>query len=132
MLISFLSLNLIVFSQGDTNSTGKKCFPTEVVKEIAKDLMRGDSAKEQLSITQKILLETEKKCETTDSINTILRKKEQNYQEIILNSDEKYNTLQVYTTKVETKLRNEVLKNKLTNVISGTLIMGLTLLLISR
>ena len=84
-----------------------------MVKEIAKDLLRGDSAKEQLSITQKILLETEKKCEKTDSINTILRKKEQNYQEIILNSDEKYNTLQVYTTKVETKLRNEVLKNKL-------------------
>lgn len=103
-----------------------------MVKEIAKDLLRGDSAKEQLSITQKILLETEKKCEKTDSINTILRKKEQNYQEIILNSDEKYNTLQVYTTKVETKLRNEVLKNKLTNVISGTLIMGLTLLLITR
>lgn len=132
MLISFLSLNLIVFSRVDTDSTGKKCFSTSVVKEIAKDLLRGDSAKEQLSITQKILLETEKKCEKTDSINTILRKKEQNYQEIILNSDEKYNTLQVYTTKVETKLRNEVLKNKLTNVISGTLIMGLTLLLITR
>jgi hypothetical protein len=49
-------VKLTVFSQTDTTSN-TKCFPIPVVKQIMKDIISGDSAKEQLKLTESQLVE---------------------------------------------------------------------------
>jgi hypothetical protein len=88
---------------------------------IAKDLLSGDSAKVQLKLTEEQLLETEKKVDLKDSVITTMKLKEVNYNTIISTQNEKYITLEGYTKKI---------KNKLTSILSGGMMLALTILLI--
>lgn len=128
MLISLLTLSLTAFSQTGTSNQPTKCFPIPVVKQITKDLLSGDSAKAQLKLTEQQLLETEKKVEMKDSIITLLRVKEVNYNTIINAQDEKYTTLDSHTKKVEMNLKKEKIKNKLTLGVGSLAILALLLL----
>ena len=132
MLISILSLNLTAFSQTGTNNQPTKCFPIPVVKQITKDLLSGDSAKAQLKLTGLQLLETENKVVMKDSVISLLRIKEINYQTIIGAQDQKYSILENHTKKVELNLKKEKIKNKLTSGLAGVVILGLTFLLITN
>lgn len=127
MLISLLTLSLTAFSQTGTSNQPTKCFPIPVVKQITKDLLSGDSAKAQLKLTEQQLLETEKKVEMKDSIITLLRVKEVNYNTIINAQDEKYTTLDSHTKKVEMNLKKEKIKNKLTLGVGSLAILALLL-----
>ena len=128
VLISLLTLSLTAFSQTGTSNQPTKCFPIPVVKQITKDLLSGDSAKAQLKLTEQQLLETEKKVEMKDSIITLLRVKEVNYNTIINAQDEKYTTLDSHTKKVEMNLKKEKIKNKLTLGVGSLAILALLLL----
>jgi hypothetical protein len=97
---------------------------------IAKDLLSGDSAKAQLKLTEEQLLETEKKVDIKDSIITTMKLKEVNYNTIISTQNEKYNTLEGYTKKIEFALKKEKIKNKFTSVLSGGMMLALVILLI--
>ena len=132
MLISILSLSLTAFSQTGTNNQPTKCFPIPVVKQITKDLISGDSAKAQLKLTEQQLLETENKVVLKDSVISLLRIKENNYQTIIGAQDQKYSILENHTKKVELNLKKEKIKNKLTSGLAGVVILGLTFLLITN
>ena len=127
-MISLLTLSLTAFSQTGTSNQPTKCFPIPVVKQITKDLLSGDSAKAQLKLTEQQLLETEKKVEMKDSIITLLRVKEVNYNTIINAQDEKYTTLDSHTKKVEMNLKKEKIKNKLTLGVGSLAILALLLL----
>ncbi len=94
MLISILSLSLTAFSQTGTNNQPTKCFPIPVVKQITKDLLSGDSAKAQLKLTEQQLLETENKVVVKDSVISLLRVKETNYQTIIDAQNQKFSNVQ--------------------------------------
>ena len=126
MLISILSLSLTAFSQIGTNNQPTKCFPIPVVKQITKDLLSGDSAKAQLKLTGLQLLETENKVVMKDSVISLLRIKEINYQTIIGAQDLKYSILENHTKKVELNLKKEKLKNKFTSGLAGIVILTLT------
>ena len=132
MLISILSLSLTAFSQTGTNNQPTKCFPIPVVKQITKDLLSGDSAKAQLVLTGQQLLETENKVLMKDSIISLLRVKETNYQTIIDAQNQKYSILENHTKKVEWNLKKEKVKNKFTTILSGGIILTLTFLLITH
>lgn len=132
MLISILSLSLTAFSQTGTNNQPTKCFPIPVVKQITKDLLSGDSAKAQLVLTGQQLLETENKVVMKDSIISLLRVKETNYQTIIDAQNQKYSILEDHTKKVEWNLKKEKVKNKFTSILSGGIILTLTFLLITH
>ena len=132
MLISILSLSLTAFSQVDINNQPTKCFSIPVVKQITKDLLSGDSAKAQLKLTGLQLLETENKVVMKDSIISLLRVKETNYQTIIGAQDQKYSILENHTKKVELNLRKEKIKNKFTSGLAGVVILTLTFLLITN
>ena len=122
-----MMLSLTTFSQTGTTT---KCFPESVAKMIAKDLLSGDSAKVQLKLTEEQLLETEKKVDLKDSVITTMKLKEVNYNTIISTQNEKYTTLEGYTKKIEFALKKEKIKNKLTSVLSGGMMLALTILLI--
>lgn len=130
MLIGILSVSLTAFSQTDINNQQTKCFPLPIVKKITKDLLSGDSAKVQLKFTEQQLFETETKVIMKDSVITLLRVKEINYQTIIGAQTQKYEILEDHTKKVEFNLKKEKVKNKLTTGLSGMIILGLSSFLI--
>jgi hypothetical protein len=131
MLISFLFLKSIAFSQIDTSKV-EKCFPIPVVRLIMKDLLSGDSAKAQLKLTELQLDETEKKVVFKDSIITTLRVKEMNYQSIIDSEKQKFEIMDKYSKKLEFDLKKERVKNKFKSILGTGVIAILTLFLISK
>jgi len=128
---------LTVFSQIDTPvSIETKCLPVPVIKNIIKDLITGDSAKTQLSLTEEQLLLTEKKVSLKDSVITFMEQKEKNYLSQIDILNKKYFALDDYNQKLEKsyekvnlQLRFEKKKNKIKNIVitSGvTIALGYT------
>lgn len=94
--------------------------------------MSGDSAKSQLKLVEDQLLKTEKKVELKDTVISLLRIKESNYNVIIDAQNQKYSTLETHTKKVEWDLKKEKVKNKFTSVLSGVAVAALTFFLIIK
>ena len=130
--MTILSLSLTAFSQIDTNKEPVKCFPIPIVKQITKDLLSGDSAKAQLKLTEQQLYKTENIVEKKDSVISIMRVKEENYNTIILAQNEKYSILENHTKQLEWDLKKLKVKNKFTSIISGTAVIVLSTLLIIK
>ena len=84
ILIVLLLLSLTSFSQKDTS---KICFSYSKAKQIAIDLVRGDSAIAELKITNKLVWQLNEKINTQDSTITLYIVKEQNYISQINNYD---------------------------------------------
>ena len=84
ILIVLLLLSLTSFSQKDTS---KICFSYSKAKQIAIDLVRGDSAISELKITNKLVWQLNEKISTQDSTITLYIVKEQNYISQINNYD---------------------------------------------
>ena len=84
ILIVLLLLSLTSFSQKDTS---KICFSYNKAKQIAIDLVRGDSAIAELKITNKLVWQLNEKISTQDSTITLYIVKEQNYISQINNYD---------------------------------------------
>ena len=82
--IVLLLLSLTSFSQKDTS---KICFSYSKAKQIAIDLVRGDSAITELKITNKLVWQLNEKISTQDSTITLYIAKEQNYISQINNYD---------------------------------------------
>jgi hypothetical protein len=132
VLITILSLSSIAFSQTGTNSEPVKCFPIPVVKQITKDLLSGDSAKVQLKLTEQQLAETEKIVEKKDSVISIMKVKEENYNTIIAAQNEKYLILESHTKQLEWDLKKLKVKSKFTSILSGSAILVLGTFLIIK
>jgi hypothetical protein len=124
-------MKLTAFSQTDT-STNTKTFPIPVVRLIMKDLISGDSAKAELKLTEKQLLETEKKVIIKDSIINLLREKETKYKTIMDLQHEKYVMQRRYSDKLEIDLKKQIVKNKFGTVLGIGVIGLLTFLLIVK
>ena len=131
MLISFLLLKSIAFSQTDTSKV-EKCFPMPVVKLIMKDLISGDEAKAQLKLTEQQLIETEKKVSLKDSVISTLRLKEVNYQTIIDSEKQKFEIMEKYSKKLEFDLKKEKVKNKFKSIVGTGVIVALSFFLITK
>jgi hypothetical protein len=117
-------VSLTVFSQKDT--TNKiKCFTIPVAKQIAKDLLSGDSAKALLKLTETQLDSTIRKTYIQDSIIGIYKQKIENYDTIIVYERNKFNTLQSYTNKLEIDLKKEKVKSKFLRWGTGALLLCL-------
>ena len=130
--MSILSLSLTAFSQIDTNKEPVKCFPIPIVKQITKDLLSGDSAKAQLKLTEQQLYKTENIVEKKDSVISIMRVKEENYNTIILTQNKKYSILENHTKQLEWDLKKLKVKNKFTSILSGSAILILGTFLIIK
>ena len=124
---------MTVFSQTDTNIKEKvKCFPVHVAKQIAKDLLKGDSAMAELKLANEQLVKTEEKVSLKDSVISTMIIKEKNYISIIDVQDKKYIVMEDYSKKLEFQLKKEKVKNKFTSILSGVTVLFLSALLIVR
>lgn len=131
MLVITLSLNLIAFSQQDTNIK-VKCLPISVFKQIAQDLLRGDSAIAQLKLTEIQITKLEEKIIIKDDIISTMKQKEENLGKIISSQNEKYEILEGYSKKLELNLKKEKVKNKFKTFLGTGAIAVLTFFLIIK
>tara|TARA_R110000772_G_scaffold174974_1_gene286846 strand:- start:68 stop:496 length:429 start_codon:yes stop_codon:yes gene_type:complete len=76
ILLPILLLSSTIFSQKDTN---RICFEYKVAKQIAIDLVKGDSAIAELSNTQNLVLNLTEKSHRQDSIIKNFEIKDYNY-----------------------------------------------------
>lgn len=128
---------MTAFSQTDTSNKKPtqepvKCLPVATFKEIAKDLLRGDSAKAELKLANEQISKLEEKVSLKDSVIVTMQQKEENYKTIIGAHEQKFSTLENYTKSVELKLKKEKVKNKFKSFIGGTLVAVLTVMLIVK
>jgi len=117
---------LIVFSQVDTISIQTKCFPISIVREIAKDLVRYDSVKNELIIVNNLAVENEKKLFLKDSLLFSYIEKEQKYKDIIKVQDEKYDLLTSNFIINQNNLKKEKTKNIINQILIGLSLFGFT------
>jgi hypothetical protein len=103
ILIVLLLLSLTSFSQKDTS---KICFSYSKAKQIAIDLVRGDSAITELKITNKLVWQLNEKINTQDSTITLYIAKEQNYISQINN----YDKISTKKDEIITGLKKDVTK----------------------
>jgi len=101
--IVLLLLSLTSFSQKDTS---KICFSYSKAKQIAIDLVRGDSAITELKITNKLIWQLNEKISTQDSTITLYIVKEQNYISQINN----YDKISTKKDEIITGLKKDVTK----------------------
>lgn len=125
-LIPLIWLPLIVFSQADTVSIQTKTFPIAIVKEIAKDLVRYDSVKNELLILNHITNENQKKLFLKDSLLFSYIEKENKYKEIIKIQNEKYDILNNSYMNNNVLLKKEKSKNTINQILIGLAIFGFT------
>lgn len=100
---------MTAFSQLDT-SIKVKCFPITVAKQIAVDLVKGDSAIAELEFANKQLLGLRKSVFLRDSVIHLLESKEKNYLSIISSEERKYKLLEDSNKDLQDKLIKEKLK----------------------
>ncbi len=117
---------MIVFSQTDTVSIQTKTFPIAIVKEIAKDLIRYDSVKNELLIVNHLAIENEKKLFLKDSLLFSYIEKEQKYKEIIKIQNEKYDILNESYMINNNLLKKQKVKNTINQILIGLSIFGFT------
>ena len=119
ILIVLLLLSLTSFSQKDTS---KICFSYNKAKQIAIDLVRGDSAITELKITNKLVWQLNEKISTQDSTITLYIVKEQNYISQINN----YDKISTKKDEIITGLEKDVAKltKKNNNLKSGLKYLG--------
>jgi hypothetical protein len=126
LLILSIWLPLIVFSQADTVSIQTKTFPIAIVREIAKDLVRYDSVKNELLIVNHLVIENDKKLFLKDSLLFSYIEKEQKYKEIIKIQNEKYGILNDNYINNNNLLKKEKVKNTINQILIGLSIFGFT------
>ena len=131
MLVTILSLSLTAFSQQDT-TIKVKCLPVSVFKQIAQDLLKGDSAIAQLKLSEQQIIHFENKVILKDSIINTMNVKESNYIKIITAQNLKYDVVEKYSKKLEWDLKKEKVKGKFKSIVGTGVIAVLTFFLITK
>jgi len=122
---------LTAFSQQDT-TIKVKCLPISIFKQIAQDLLKGDSAIAQLKLSEQQIIHIENKVVLKDSVINTMKVKESNYIKIIDIQNEKYNVIEKYSKKLEFDLKKEKVKGKFKSIVGTGLITVLTFFLITK
>lgn len=131
MLVTILSLSLTAFSQQDT-TIKVKCLPISIFKQIAQDLLKGDSAIAQLKLSEQQIIHIENKVVLKDSVINTMKLKESNYIKVIDTQNEKYSVMEKYSKKLEWNLKKEKVKGKFKSIVSVGIIAVLTFFIITK
>jgi hypothetical protein len=127
ILIILISLLPVLAKAQDTIK-----LPFSVAKQVAKDLISGDSAKAILELTKEQLTLTENKVTLKDSIIAGHVQKGIMYEDRIKNEQLKFDTQELFVKQLQKQ--NKKLKVKLifTKITLGGIISGLTYLYITK
>jgi uncharacterized coiled-coil protein SlyX len=123
---------LFAFSQNATTTVEYINIPVPTVKKITIDLLKGDSALSQLTLSNKFISELETKVSLQDKIIETQQKKEENFQKIIVDLEKKVTIYQGELKTTQKELRKLKAKKTFTNIIGGVIIGTLTYLYITK
>jgi hypothetical protein len=132
MLVLTTMTSLFAFSQNATTTVEYINIPVPTVKKITIDLLRGDSALSQLTLSNKFISELETKVSLQDKIIETQQKKEENFQKIIVDLEKKVTIYQGELKTTQKELRKIKAKKTFTNIIGGVIIGTLTYLYITK
>jgi hypothetical protein len=124
--------SLFAFSQNATTTVEYINIPVPTVKKITIDLLKGDSALSQLTLSNKFISELETKVSLQDKIIETQQKKEENFQKIIVDLEKKVTIYQGELKTTQKELRKLKAKKTFTNIIGGVIIGTLTYLYITK
>lgn len=124
--------SLTAFSQKGTDTLPSKTFSIPVVKQIVKDLLSGDSAKAQLNIVNKQLIENTKIIQLKDSTIQKLNVKISGYEDIVKMERDKYKIVETELKSTEKKLKKEKTKNKILGSLTTVSVLFIGALLITN
>ena len=117
-----LMMSLATFSQTVTNKTQVHCFPDSIVKKVAKDLLRGDSARAELTETKILVHELELKNFTNERLVNTYVNKVANYSSQIDLYKQKETKYISMVSGLENDVKKEKKKNKIFKIVTGILI----------
>lgn len=111
LLILLVIVSLKSFSQTDTT---KISLEEQIARLVIKDLIEGDGAKKELSITLEKVSLLNQKIVLKDSIINTNAQQISNYNSIVSQKDSQVMLFQDLSDKLQNNLRKQKLKNKMT------------------
>jgi hypothetical protein len=132
MLVLTIMTSSFAFSQNATTTIEYINIPVPTVKKITVDLLKGDSALSQLTLSNRFITELETKVVLQDKIIEVQQKKEENFQKIIVDMEKKVTIYQQELKTTQKELRKLKAKRTFTNLIGGVIIGTLTYLYITK
>jgi len=125
-------MSLAIFSQTVTNKTQIHCFPDSIVKKVAKDLLRGDSTRAELTETKILVHELELKNFTNERlVNTYVRKVANYSSQIDLYRQKEVKYVDIITG-LERDVKKEKKRNKIFKIVTGILITSTVIGFVAR
>jgi hypothetical protein len=115
-------MSLATFSQTGTSKTQMHCFPDSIVKKIAKDLVRGDSARAELAETKILMHQIELKSFANERLVYTYVSKVANYSAQIDLYKQKETKYVEMVSGLEKDVKKEKKKNKIFKIVTGILI----------
>lgn len=135
LLLIILIQSLPSFSQNVTRTytdTQNILLPVQVARQVAKDLVRGDSCFAELKLANEQIAELEKKILLQQGMIDTYVQIESNLTQIIKDEREKNKIFQYELDVVSKELKKEKTKRKFGKIIYSVIIGGLTYLYITK
>lgn len=127
VLIYFMIFSFVTFGQTNQKiDTSIICFPTQVGKEILKDLNELDKLKKTNILDKKEIEELGKKVSKQELIIKDLEEKDKNNSVIIKSTEEKYKLIEEDNKDLRKQLKNIKTKNNIIEIVSGVLFATIT------
>ena len=124
---TFLILMTLSWSNGFSQDT-QISLQTQVAKLVITDLVKGDSAKEQIKLLAKEADLLAEQISVKDSIIVKQKSIISNYEEIVGTKEEQLNTSKELSLMLQTDLKKQKAKTKLFKFASGGMIIGAIIL----
>lgn len=122
----FLTFSSFVFTQKTNVDTSIICFPTEIGKEVLKDLNELDKLKKTNILDKKEIEEFEKKVKNQDSIISKLEEKDKNNEILVKSTEEKYKLLEEDNKDLRQEIKNIKIKNNVIEIVSAVIFSTIT------
>lgn len=118
LLILFCFFNITLFGQ----DTSQICIPSNIVREILRDLNELDKLKELQKLNLEEINKLEKKINTQDTIILKLEEKDKNSEIIINKTEEKNDLLEEDNKNLRKENKNLKIKNTVIEIFTGIVI----------
>jgi septal ring factor EnvC (AmiA/AmiB activator) len=122
----FLTFSSFVFTQKTNVDTSIICFPTEIGKEVLKDLNELDKLRKTNILDKKEIEEFEKKVKDQDSIISKLEEKDRNNEILVKSTEEKYKLLEEDNNDLRKEIKNIKIKNNIIEIVSAVIFSTIT------
>lgn len=122
----FITFSSFVFTQKTNVDTSIICFPTEIGKEVLKDLNELDKLRKTNILDKKEIEEFEKKVKDQDSIISKLEEKDRNNEILVKSTEEKYKLVEEDNNDLRKEIKNIKIKNNIIEIVSGVIFATIT------